>query len=68
MNLLGVVRKERKKKMGEINFKQGVDGRGIFSFSFLSRRNFVLSFIMVSLNYRTDETILSLVILQFQKD
>lgn len=51
--------------MGEINFKQGVDGRGIFSFSFLSRRNFVLSFIMVSLNYRT---ILSLVILQFQKD
>lgn len=54
--------------MGEINFKQGVDGRGIFSFSFLSRRNFVLSFIMVSLNYRTDETILSLVILQFQKD
>lgn len=57
MNLLGVVRKERKKKkkMGEINFKQGVDGRGIFSFSFLSRRNFVLSFIMVSLNYRTDE-------------
>lgn len=41
--------------MGEINFKQGVDGRGIFSFSFSSRRNFVLSFIMVSLNYRTDE-------------